>query len=34
VTSNCMQCHGFHDPAHAWDPNFKPRAGAKVAGAP
>jgi predicted CXXCH cytochrome family protein len=25
VTSNCLLCHGFHDPKHPWDPFFKPR---------
>ena len=25
ITSNCLLCHGFHDPKHPWDPGFKPR---------
>lgn len=33
VTSNCMQCHGFHDATHAWDPTFQPKA-RRVAGNP
>jgi predicted CXXCH cytochrome family protein len=28
LTSNCLLCHGFHDPAHPWDPNFRPKAAA------
>jgi predicted CXXCH cytochrome family protein len=31
VTSNCLLCHGFHDAAHAWDPQFKPRGAQRVA---
>ena len=26
VTSNCLLCHGFHDPRHPWDPAFTPKA--------
>jgi len=26
ITSNCLQCHGFHDVRHPWDPSFTPRA--------
>ncbi|HEX5631901.1 MAG TPA: cytochrome c3 family protein, partial [Gemmatimonadales bacterium] len=25
VTSNCLLCHGFHDPRHPWDPAFTPK---------
>ena len=31
VTSNCLLCHGFHEAGHPWDPQFKPRAAARVA---
>ena len=31
VTSNCLLCHGFHDPRHPWDPQFVPRAAKSVA---
>ena len=31
VTSNCLLCHGFHEPGHPWDPQFKPKAAARVA---
>jgi predicted CXXCH cytochrome family protein len=26
VTSNCLLCHAFHDPKHAWDPTVSKRA--------
>lgn len=32
VTSNCLLCHGFHDPRHPWDPQFKPKSATRVAG--
>jgi predicted CXXCH cytochrome family protein len=32
ITSNCLLCHGFHDAKHLWDPNFKPKGSARVAG--
>jgi predicted CXXCH cytochrome family protein len=25
ITSNCLLCHGFHDPRFPWNPDFKPR---------
>jgi len=31
VTSNCLLCHGFHEPGHPWDPQFKPKAATRVA---
>jgi predicted CXXCH cytochrome family protein len=31
VTSNCLLCHGFHDPRHPWDPLFKPKGQTRVA---
>jgi predicted CXXCH cytochrome family protein len=31
VTSNCLLCHGFHDPRYPWDPGFRPRAATRVA---
>lgn len=31
VTSNCLLCHGFHEPGHPWDPQFTPKAAARVA---
>ncbi len=33
VTSNCLLCHGFHEAKHPWDPDFKPKPAARVAGA-
>ena len=30
VTSNCLLCHGFHDTAHPWDPQFKPHGPQRV----
>ena len=31
VTSNCLLCHGFHESAHPWDPQFQPRSTTRVA---
>ena len=31
ITSNCLLCHGFHDPRHAWAPDFKPKGNTRVA---
>ncbi|QJR15017.1 cytochrome c3 family protein [Usitatibacter palustris] len=33
ITSNCMQCHGFHGSGHLWDPTFKKPATRVVEGA-
>jgi predicted CXXCH cytochrome family protein len=31
VMSNCLLCHGFHDPTQPWDPTFRPKANTRVA---
>lgn len=31
LTSSCLLCHGFHEQRHPWDPQFRPRAAARVA---
>ena len=33
VTSNCLLCHGFHEQKHPWDPQFRPKASTRTAGA-
>ena len=31
VTSNCLMCHSFHNDGMPWDPNFVPKARARLA---